>query len=204
MVYSMKLDNLTDEEKEKLYELAVKAGLVESDPEVLANGGSTSSDREWGEAPAPNPEVAEVTRILPPDEWVEKQIATLEAVGRENYLRGIKRPKKDPIKAGIAAQKKYEEAMKKAEVLKRREEALKKTNIDEWYSMASILGADKIVDGVVKRRFKVERFVEKYQPALKDHLAVIDAMPDITDADREKRMIENLRGLKKLKGIHRR
>jgi len=94
--------------------------------------------------------------------------------------------------------------MKKEEVLKRREEALRATNMDEWAAMAEILGADKLVDGVEKRRYKVERFVEKYQPALKAHLDVIDAMPDVTDADREKRMIENLRGLKKLKGIHRR
>jgi len=195
----MSYDDLTDEEKEQLEKLAMKAGLLEP------NGGDqipqATEERGFGEAPKPNPAV--VKRLLDPKDWVEKQISTLRAVGRENYLTGIKFPKKDPIEAGIAAQKKYEEQMKKEEVLKRREEALKATNMDEWAAMAEILGADKLVDGVEKRRYKVERFVEKYQPALKAHLDVIDAMPDVTDADREKRMIENLRGLKKLKGIHR-
>jgi len=196
----MAYDDLTEEEKEQLEKLAMKAGLLEP------NGGDqtpqTTEERGFGEAPAPNPPV--IKRILDPKDWVEKQISTLRAVGRENYLIGIKFPRKDPIEAGIAAQKKYEEQMKKEEVLKRREEALKATNMEEWASMAEILGADKLVDGVEKRRYKVERFVEKYQPALKAHLEKIDAMPDVTDADREKRMIENLRGLKGLKGVHRR
>jgi chorismate mutase len=32
------------------------------------------------------------------------------------------------------------------------------------------------------------------------HLAKIDAMPEATDSDRENRVLENLRGLKALKG----
>ncbi|GAG83273.1 unnamed protein product, partial [marine sediment metagenome] len=109
-------------------------------------------------------------------------------------------PKKDPIKAGIAAQPKYEAKMKDPKVLARRKTQLQKTNIDEWVAMAETLGADKLVDGVVKRRYKVERFVAKFQPLLKAHLAKIDAMPDVTSADREAKMLENKRGLEKLKG----
>lgn len=154
--------------------------------------------RAFGEAPAPNPAV--VTRILDPKDWVDKQIDTMTAVGRANYLRGIKHPKKDPIKAGIAAQPKYEAKMKDPKVLKRREEQLRKTNMDEWVLMAETLGADKIVDGVVKRRFKIERWVGKFQPLLKGHLAKIDALPDVTEADREAKMLENKRGLQALKG----
>lgn len=154
--------------------------------------------RAFGEAPAPNP--AAVTRVLDPKDWVDKQIDTMTAVGRENYLRGIKHPKKDPIKAGIAAQGKYEAKMKDPKVLARRKSQLQKTNIDEWVAMAETLGADKIVDGVVKRRFKIERWVAKYQPMLKAHLATIDAMPDVTEADREAKMLANKRGLQKLKG----
>lgn len=154
--------------------------------------------REFGAAPAPNPPT--ITRVLDPVDWVEKQIKTMEAVGRDNYLRGIKHPKKDPIKAGIEAQPKYEAKMKDPKVLARRKTQLQKTNMDEWAVMAETLGADKLVDGVVKRKYKVERFVAKFQPLLKAHLAKIDAMPDVTAADREARMLENKRGLEKLKG----
>ena len=141
-----------------------------------------------------------IQRILPPDEWKKRQIETLRSVGRTNYEQGISMPKKDPIEAGIAAQARYEEQMKKDEVLKRREEALKATNKDEWYNYAKDIGAGRLVEGVTKREKKVDRFVKAWQPILLDHVSKIDAMPDVTDADRENRMLENLRGLKGLKG----
>jgi len=70
----------------------------------------------------------------------------------------------------------------------------------EWGAMALILGRDRLAPGVRERRYKVERFVSKFQPLLKKHVEEIDKLPEVTDEQREKRMIENLRGLKKLKG----
>lgn len=189
------IDNLTDEEKATMDRLMTKIGVEETPPQPQDINDPT---REFGAAPAPNP--ATVTRVLDPKDWVDKQIETMTSVGKANYLRGIKHPKKDPIKAGIAAQSKYVEKMKDEKVLARRKTQLQKTNMDEWVLMAETLGADKLVDGVVKRRFKIERFVAKYQPLLKTHLAAIDAMPDVTEADRESKMLANKRGLQKLKG----
>jgi len=196
----MEIARLSKKEQEQLYKLLEKAGYNFSDDDQGSN--PEDPNRGWGEAPKPNPAV--VRRILSKEDWIRKQIDTLKAVGKDNYIIGIRNPKKDPIKAGIEAQARYEEQMKKKEVLERRKKALEKTNIDEWVAVAETLGADKLVDGVVARQFKVERFLDAYIPALEDHLRKIDAMPNVTDADREKKMIENLRGLKKLKGIHRR
>ena len=155
-------------------------------------------DRRFGEAPPPNPPT--VQRLPTANQWVAKQVGNLSAVGQTNYAAGITRPKKDPIAAGIAAQGKYEAAMRKPEVLARRAEQLKKTNMDEWASMAERLGAGRLVEGVTQRQYKIERFVGNYVPKLEAHLRVVDALPDVTDADRERRMLENLKGLKKLKG----
>ncbi|MBW2559542.1 MAG: hypothetical protein JRE40_01680 [Deltaproteobacteria bacterium] len=143
---------------------------------------------------------AAVKRLLSPEEWKKRQIDTLKSVGEANYKVGIASPKRDPIEAGIAAQDRYEAQMKKDEVLKRREEALKKTSMAEWYKYASELGAARLVDGVTKREAKVGDFVRAFQPLLLDHVNKIDALPDVTDSDRENRMVENLRGLKALKG----
>lgn len=189
------IDNLEEKEKEELERLMDKMENGNPNP---GSAPAEPTEREFGECPAPNP--ATITRVLDPKDWVDKQIDTMVAVGRDNYLRGVRHPKKDPIKAGIAAQPKYEAKMKDPKVLARRKSQLEKTNIDEWTAMAETLGADKIVDGVVKRRHKVERFVAKFQPMLKSHLATIDALADVTDADRETKMLENVRGLKKLKG----
>lgn len=189
------INNLNDAEKAELERLINKVENGSTNPTPAVN---ESDDRKFGEAPTPNP--ATVKRLLDPADWVKKQVDTLTAVGRENYLTGIKSPRKDPIKAGIAAQAKYEAKMKDEKVLKNRVTGLKNTNMDEWTAMCESLGADKLVDGVVKRKYKIERFVGKWTPLLKAHLDKIDAMPDVTDSDREKKMIENVKGLKALKG----
>ena len=154
--------------------------------------------RAFGEAPKPNPPT--VQRLPTPEQWVTKQMRTLASVGEANYREGITRPKKDPIKAGIEAQARYETEMRKPEVLKRREENLKRTNMDEWAVLAEGLGAGRLVQGVEARKFKVERAVSARHRVASELVRKIDAMPDVTDADRERRMVENLRILKASKG----
>jgi hypothetical protein len=145
----------------------------------------------------------QVTRILPPDEWKKRQIETLKAVGQRNYEQGINRPKKDPIEAGIAAEEKWAARIKEAIDEERRKKALMATNMQEWFNFAMNIGAGRLVEGVVKREVKVDRFVKAWQPILLDHVAKIDSLPAVTDADMETRMLENLRGLKALKGAWR-
>jgi len=144
--------------------------------------------------------VPQVTRILPPDEWRKRQVETLRAVGERNYSQGINRPKKDPIEAGIAAEEKWAARIKEAIEKESRKKALAATNMSEWFNYAQNIGAGRLVEGVVKREAKVDRFVKAWQPLLLDHVSKIDAMPAVTDADMEQRMLENLRGLKALKG----
>ena len=75
--------------------------------------------------------------------------------------------------------------------------------MQEWFNYASQIGAGRLVEGVTKREAKVDRFVKAWQPILADHVAKIDQMPAVTDSDMETRMLENLRGLKALKGAWR-
>lgn len=143
--------------------------------------------------------MAAVTRILSPTDWVKRQIDTLEKVGEDNYSEGIKHPRKDPIAAGIAAEGKFNDAMRKALKNESRKKGLEKTSMTEWYGYADHFKG-RLVDGVVARKAKVNKFVTAFQPMLTDHVSKIDALADVTDADREKRMLQNLRGLKTLKG----
>lgn len=144
--------------------------------------------------------MSSVTRILSPEAWKKRQLDTLRSVGEANYKVGIATPRKDPIAAGIAAQPRYVKQMKDDEVLARRESGLRKTDMAAWYKYASELGAKRLVDGVVKREAKVDDFIRTWHPMLTSHVGAIDALPDVTDSDREARMLENLRGLKALKG----
>ena len=140
-----------------------------------------------------------VTRLIPPDQWRKRQIENLRAVGKKNYEVGIDNPKKDPIKAAIDADDRWKERIKEAIEKDLRKKRLQKVTADEWNAYAHAF-SDKLVDGVVKREAKVAAFIDAWHPKLLSHLQKIDAMPAVTDADMEARMIENLRGLKALKG----
>jgi hypothetical protein len=144
--------------------------------------------------------MSSVKRVLSPEDWKNRQINTLKAVGRTNYIDGIKNPKADPIERGIATEAKYAEETRKAIDQKRRAAGLAKTDMATWYKYSASIGADKLVDGVVKREEKVAKFIQAFQPMLTSHLGKIDALAEATDSDRENKMLENLRGLKALKG----
>lgn len=192
----MDLSKLSPEEQGQFRNLVEKAN---GNPGPGHPPDYDESQRGWGECPPANQPT--VTRVISAEDWVSKQIGTLEAVGETNYRAGITRPKKDPIAAGIAAQGAYEAAMKNPAVLKRREAKLKQTNMGEWARMAEEVGAARLVSGVVARRYKVERAIGTLQAKLTEHLRKIDALPAVTDSDRERRMVENLRGLKAMKGL---
>jgi len=139
-------------------------------------------------------------RVLPPDEWRKRQINNLKAVGQSNYAQGISMPKKDPIQAAIAAEDKWAARIRAAIEEKRRAKALQSVSMQEWYKYAAEIGANRLVEGVTKREAKVQKFVNAWAPMLQDHLSKIDQLPAVTDADMETRVLENLRGLKALKG----
>jgi len=143
-----------------------------------------------------------ITRVLPPSEWVKKQINTLKAVGRTNYLQGIATPKKSPIEAGSSDQSeaKFAAKMQIAIEKKYRQKGVAASSDADWFRMAKTLGAENLVKGVTAREAKVLNFVSKYQPALLTHLDTIDRMPVATLDERLTKMTENARGLAALHG----
>ena len=186
---------ITAAELEALQELRRQGAIPEAVGQPMPYD---ESARKWGEAPPANP--ATVQRLPTAQQVVDKQIRNLQAVGETNYREGITRPKRSPIAAGIAAQPAYETAMRNPAVLARRAEALRKTNDEEWASRSERIGAPRLVSGVTDRIAKVERAVGSYHGRLSAHLQRIDQMPAITDSDRERRMVENLKGLRAMKG----
>jgi len=148
------------------------------------------------------PEI-KITRLLPPTDWVDKQLGTLSAVGRTNYEKRIAIPKKSPIAAGIAAEDRYADEMRKVLEERRRAKGLQASSDDEWYKYSKEIGAARLVEGVTKRKPEVDKFVSSWQPVLADHLAKIDPMSTTTFEDRIQKAVANMRGLKELKGAWR-
>lgn len=145
---------------------------------------------------------ATVQRVLPPKEWREKQISTIKSVGRKNYLTGIAFPKHDPITEGKSdkAEARYAATMRTVIDEERRKKGLEPLTIDDWYPYARDIGADILVDGVVKREVKVAKFINKFQPSLVTHLAEVDKLPVETLEERIDKAAANIRGLAALRG----
>jgi len=152
--------------------------------------------RKMAEVPAR----ATVTRLLKPEDWIERQIGNLKAVGEKNYGIGISFPKKDPIAAGIDAEDRYAAEVKKAIDERRRAKALEATNIDEWFGYAKEIGMPRLVEGVTKREKEVKDFVDPWQPMLASHLVEIDKLPVVTLKERIDKAVKNIEGLAALKG----
>ena len=191
----MTLEQLSQEERALILQMRARQAQEPAAPPGVE---PAPGQRRFGEFPPPNPPT--VVRVRSAQEIVTKQLNNIQAVGQTNYLAGITSPKKDPIQAAIAAQGAYEAKMRDPAVLARRVTGLRKSSMAEWAINAETIGAQRLVEGVMARRAKVERFWQAFQPLLSQHLQRIDGLANVTDADRERRMVENLRGLKALKG----
>ncbi len=75
--------------------------------------------------------------------------------------------------------------------------------IDLYRQIVEQVAASAYDTAVSAKAPKYEIFAQRWAPLLAQHVQKIRSMPDETDSQREARMIENLRGLKKLKGAWR-
>ena len=148
------------------------------------------------------PTAVTVQRVLSPTDWKDKQIGTLKAVGRKNYLVGIGYPKRSPIGAGSSdwSEEKFNAAMMIALEKKRRQKSVAKSSDEEWFKYSKEIGADALITGVTKREAKVLDFVSAWHPKLIAHLAEVDKMDVATLEDRIAKASDNIRGLAALHG----
>jgi len=146
------------------------------------------------------PERITVQRLLPPEQWRKRQLDTLRDVGERNYRQRVPIPKKDPIEAGIAAEDKYANEIRKAIEEKRRVTGLEATDSTEWLGYTLNIGAGRLVGGMTKREPEVKEFIDTWQPMLLDHLAKIDPMAVVTLRDRIDKAVSNIEGLAALHG----
>jgi len=144
--------------------------------------------------------MANVRRLISPQDWQKRQLDTLNAVGQANYKLGVQNPRKDPIQAGIAAEDSWRNGLKAAQDRNARVKGLEKTNMAEWAGYAENIGAGKLVEGVTKRAAKVSKFLTSYVPLLTDTVQKLDQMPTATASDRNAKVIANLEALRALKG----
>jgi len=142
--------------------------------------------------------------VLSPEEWADKQVSRATAAASE-WEKNVQRPRRDPLKAAIAAAPKRKQKLMESLEQGKWEKAMAKVDEDLMYEVIRKRGASSFRQGVEDRKPKVLARAKELQPMVAALKQSIDAMPDVTDADREKRLLAARRGMieigKKRRGI---
>ena len=160
--------------------------VAEKNPDALEG----MHEREGNPRPLA-PRIAEV------DDWAEKQEANAEAAG-ERWRTNMLRPKKDPIAEAKKASTKWANKLKEAIADNRFEKGL--DAVDEAAMMETLEAtpASVFVDGIKRRKRKIRGKIEKLRPLLVASAETLDKLPIDTEAQREAKMIANLRAMKEI------
>jgi len=134
---------------------------------------------------------------------IAKKMVDNASRSTESYKDGVLNPKRDPVQAALAASDKRAEAVRKAEEEKRWEKSMSKISGTYVSQRAAEVGAPRYASGVTAAKPKIEKFWQGWHPKLEAIESEINAMPDTSDADREAKMLANLRAMKKAKGTWR-
>jgi len=132
--------------------------------------------------------------VIAPEDWAAKQIARASAAA-DDWLKGVKRPRKNPVEAAIKANDKRKDRLAEAEKADKWRKKMGKVNLDEMYDTIEKVGAGGYRAGVEARTGKITRVAKELQPMVAALRGSIDAMSDATDADREKRLLAARRGM---------
>ena len=132
--------------------------------------------------------------VISPEEWAAKQVERASRAASE-WEKNVQRPRRDPIKAAIAAAPKRAEKLRESLDQKKWEKAMAAVDEDLMYSVIRKRGAAAFRSGIEDRKEKVLARAKELQPMVAALKATIDAMPDVTDADREKRLLAARRGM---------
>ena len=142
--------------------------------------------------------------VIPAEEWADKQVKRASAAAAD-WEKNVLRPRRDPLKAAIAAAPKRAEKVRQALEEKKWEKAMGKVDEELMYDTIRKRGQSSFRSGIEDRKAKVVARAKELQPLVVALKKEIQAMPDVTDADREARMLAGRRGMiaigKKRRGI---
>jgi len=127
-------------------------------------------------------------RVLEPEEWAAKQMERATAAAAE-WLKRVTRPRKNPIQAAIAAAGKRRDKLEESLRLGKWEKAMEKVDPEIMYAVIEAVGETGFKRGIENRKAKIEARIKELQPLVLEVARTIDEMPEVTEADREKRLL---------------
>jgi hypothetical protein len=131
-----------------------------------------------------------VTKKVPSGDKMATKLINRATVAAEEWVQGIKNPSRNPIEAALDAKDKWADRLNQAIKDGKWEAGLKKTSHAEIVSIVEKLGADVFTKGLEARESKIKKVFNELQPLFQSVSDTIQSMPNKTDADREKRLLQ--------------
>lgn len=136
-------------------------------------------------------------RLPSPQDWAANQIqAAQNAAGK--WLQNTLHPSKNPIVEAKKAAGRYASETQKAIQENRFAKGLDRVNEDDMVATITQVGAAGFSAGVSNRAGKIKSAIDRLQPVLLAHVQKMDGLPVETEAQREAKVIENLRGMRQI------
>lgn len=151
--------------------------------------------------PAGNP-VTPGNAVISAGDWATKMITRAQAAGAD-WLAGVTNPSRDPVQAAIKANAKYKAQMSASIAQDKWVKAMAKVDSSTIVAVATAIGAQGYANGIAARTAKINAVVADLQPRVAALKASILNMPDVTDADREARMLAAKRGMQTIGKVRR-
>ena len=130
--------------------------------------------------------------------WKDKYKNNATRAGAD-WLAGVQSPRRSPTAAAKAAAGKWANNTTKAIQNKQYEKGLAKTSDAQIIQIATAVGASGYESGITARLDKANSAIDRLAPKVDALSSQIQAMPQDTEAQREARMVSNLKGMRALK-----
>lgn len=116
-----------------------------------------------------------------------------------SYVAGIRGVTESPMEKAAQAQDKYLANVTQAVQDGRYAEGLRSVSLQSWKDAAETVGAPRLQTGVAKGEAKMAAFLAEFIPQQQAITRQVRAMPSTTEADREERMLAQVRATRALK-----
>jgi len=172
--------------------------------EILDRVNAATGANAEADLTLPDNPVSPGARVPEAAEWAATMIENAGRSG-DRWLKNTLRPRKNPVTAAIAADKKRKDRLEEAERQGKWPAAMARVDVDAMYETIEEVGASGFTTGIAARKTKIQGKIEKLRPQVLALAETIDKMPEDTDAQREARMIAARRGMiqvgAKLRGL---
>lgn len=136
-------------------------------------------------------------RVVSAADWAEDQVTAAKNKAAK-WLERSRRPKKVPSTAALAAKGKYRNKLEEALAGGYWEAAMGRVDEDLRMLIIEAVGATGFSQGIERHKPKVVARVKELQPLVLALAQEIDAMPQVTDDEREARMLAAKRGMQRI------